>query len=160
MALGEIGKIRLGCHACEFGEDDVADAVGRDPEPLEAVGHESLRQLGVPAGAVDRMLEPGSPLTGAQPRVPGYLPSRPRMAVKVERVRDHEAGQIPSQQSIWAGVLPIDDTPDPSVAYQEVAGPEVSVHDTARPCVRPIEHGGPTDVQGQRPCPGPRRIGA
>ena len=65
MALGEIGEIRLGGHACEFGEDDVADAVGRDPEPLEAVGHESLRHLGVPAGAVDRILESGSPLTGS-----------------------------------------------------------------------------------------------
>ncbi len=128
MALRKFGAICLGRDARDLGQDHVADAAARHTQTLETVGHKLVHQFRIPADAVDGIFESGAPLTGPKPGVSGDSSTRPGMPVQVKGIRNHEAGQVPSEMAIQTGVLPVNDSAHLSAEYQEIAGPEVPVH--------------------------------
>ena len=130
MALRKLGAVCLCRNARNFGEDHITNAAASHTQAIETVGHELMHQFRIPAHPVDGVLESGTPLTCPQPSVSGNPPTRRGMPVQVKGVGDHKPGQVPTEQTIWSGVLPVDYPPHVSVTHQEIARPEVAVHQT------------------------------
>ena len=106
-------------------------------ESLQPGHDERARQVRIPAGPVDRVLHAGPPAIGAQSRMTGHPVSRAGVAIEVQGIRGHEPGQITGGRAGQARALPVDDPEHPAALDQQVARPEVTVHDgLRRPVVR------------------------
>ena len=106
---------------------------GGSAEPLQHVGQEAVRRPGKPAGPVDRVGHARTPRTRAQAAVAGYAVSRAGCGGpgRASRTVTNRAGSRVGEP-VGRATLPVDDPAHAAAGDQQVARPEVTMHQGPR----------------------------